>query len=77
MSLTTYEVDDRGIALIQLDRPKSLNAIKASGKSTIHTLTADEKARWVKALMPVQDELAPRIGKELSSAIRKETGQAK
>ena len=59
------------------DENKSLNAIKASGKSTIHTLTADEKARWVKALMPVQDELAPRIGKELISAIRKETGQAK
>jgi len=59
------------------DENKSLNAIKASGKSTIHTLTADEKARWVKALMPVQDELAPRIGKELIDAIRKETGQAK
>ena len=59
------------------DENKSLNAIKASGKSTIHTLTADEKARWVKALMPVQNELAPRIGKELIDAIRKETGQAK
>jgi len=59
------------------DENKSLSAIKASGKSTIHTLTADEKARWVKALMPVQNELAPRIGKELISAIRKETGQAK
>jgi len=59
------------------DENKSLSAIKASGKSTIHTLTADEKARWVKALMPVQNELAPRIGKELIDAIRKETGQAK
>ena len=59
------------------DENKSLRAIEASGTSTIHTLTADETARWVKALMPVQDELAPRIGKELISAIRKETGQAK
>jgi len=27
MSLTTYQVDDRGVALIQLDRPGALNAI--------------------------------------------------
>ncbi len=27
MSLSTYEVDDRGVALIRLDRPGSLNAI--------------------------------------------------
>jgi len=59
------------------DEAKAIAAIKASGKSTVHTPSAEEKARWVKALMPVQDELAPRIGKELIDAIRKETGQTK
>lgn len=59
------------------DEAKSLAAIKASGKSVVHIPSADEKTRWIKALAPVQDELAPRIGKELIDAIRKETGQAK
>lgn len=59
------------------DEARAIAAIKASGKSVIHTPSAEEKARWVKTLMPVQDELAPRIGKELIESIRKETGQAK
>jgi C4-dicarboxylate-binding protein DctP len=56
------------------DDAKSLAAIKASGKTQVHTPTADEKKAWMKAMLPVQDEMAPRIGKELIEAIRKETG---
>ena len=56
------------------DDAKSLAAIKASGKTEVHTPTADEKKAWMKAMLPVQDEMAPRIGKELIEAIRKETG---
>lgn len=59
------------------DDARALAAIKASGKSTVYALNADEKARWIKAMSPVQDELAPRIGKDLIDAIRKETGTAK
>lgn len=58
------------------DEAKAVAAMKASGKTTIYTPTAAEKALWVKAMMGVQDELAPRIGKDLIAAIRKETGQA-
>ena len=47
--------------------------IKASGKTEIYTPTAAEKALWIKAMEPVQDELAPRVGKELVEAIRKES----
>ena len=59
------------------DEAKAMSAIKASGKSTIHTPTPEEKARWVKALLPVQDEMASRVGKDLIDAIRKEAGQVK
>lgn len=56
------------------DEAKAMAAIKASGKSTIYTPTADEKARWVAATRPVLDEVGPRIGVELIEAVRKETG---
>ena len=56
------------------DEAKAVAAIKASGKSTIHTPTADEKARWVAVTRPVQDVVGPRIGVDLIEAVRKETG---
>lgn len=59
------------------DDAKAMAAIKASGKSTIYNPTAEERSRWIKAMLPVQDELAPRIGKELIEAIRKEAGITK
>lgn len=59
------------------DENKAVAAIKASGKSTIYTPTADEKTRWVKAMSTVQDELAPRIGKDLIEAFRKEAWAGK
>ena len=54
------------------DNLKAVAAIKASGKTTIYTPTPEEKALWVKAMAPVQEEMAPRIGKDLIDAVRKE-----
>lgn len=59
------------------DNAKAVAGIKASGKTEIHVPTPAEKALWVKAMSPVQDEMAPRVGKDLVAAIRKETGAAK
>ncbi len=54
------------------DNDKAVAAIKASGKTVIYTPTAQEKALWIKATQPVLTEMAPRIGKELIEAVRKE-----
>ncbi|MFW5330022.1 DctP family TRAP transporter solute-binding subunit [Hydrogenophaga sp. ZJX-1] len=56
------------------DNQKAIAAIKASGKTEIYTPTPAEKAMWIKAMSVVQDEMAPRVGKELVDAIRKEAG---
>ena len=59
------------------DEATAIAGIKASGKSTIYTPTPAEKALWVKAMLPVQDEMASRVGKDTIAAIRAATGVAK
>ena len=59
------------------DEAAAIAGIKASGKSTIYTPTPAEKAMWVKAMLPVQDEMASRVGKDTITAIRGATGVAK
>lgn len=55
------------------DDANSLAAIKASGKVEVHVPTPEEKQAWMNAMMPVQEEMASRVGRELIDAIRKET----
>ena len=58
------------------DEQAALAGIKASGKTTVYTPTPAEKAQWVKAMLPVQDEMASRVGKDTIAAIRSATGIA-
>lgn len=51
---------------------KSLEGIKASGKTQIHVQTAEEAAEWKKALQPVREEMAGRVGKDLIEAFEAE-----
>jgi C4-dicarboxylate-binding protein DctP len=48
--------------------------VKASGKSTVYTPTAEERAAWKKALVQVHKEMESRIGKDTIQAVYKETG---
>jgi C4-dicarboxylate-binding protein DctP len=53
------------------DNEIAMKAIKASGKTEIYTPTPAEKALWVKAMSPVRDDLASRMGKDLVASIVK------
>jgi C4-dicarboxylate-binding protein DctP len=58
------------------ENDKALEAIKASGKTEIYTPTADETTALKAALMPVHEEMADRIGKDLIESIKKATASA-
>ena len=67
---TTFEK-----AIAQRDNDQALEAIKKAGKTQIYTLTVQEQAEWRRALAPVQKAMEARIGKELISAINKESAK--
>ncbi len=52
----------------------ALAKVKASGKTQIITLTADEKKAWKKALLKVHRDHEAQIGKDVIREIYKETG---
>jgi C4-dicarboxylate-binding protein DctP len=56
------------------ENEQSLAAVKKSGKSDVFTPGAAEKAGLKKALFPVHEEVASRVGKDLIQSIYKETG---
>jgi C4-dicarboxylate-binding protein DctP len=67
---TTFEK-----AIAQRDNDLALEAIKKTGKTEIYTLSVKEQAEWRKALLPVQQSMESRIGKDLISAINKEAAK--
>jgi C4-dicarboxylate-binding protein DctP len=56
------------------ENDEALAKIKASGKTQIITLTADEKKAWKKALLKVHKDHEASIGKDMIQEIYKETG---
>jgi C4-dicarboxylate-binding protein DctP len=67
---TTFEK-----AIAQRDNDMALDAIKKTGKTEIYTLSVKEQAEWRKAMLPVQQQMESRIGKDLISAINKEAAK--
>ena len=59
-------------AVAQQDNDKALEDIRKSGKTTVTILSDAEKATWRKALLPVQQQMESRIGKQLIADVNKE-----
>ncbi|MER2606032.1 MAG: TRAP transporter substrate-binding protein [Siculibacillus sp.] len=60
--------------IAQKENDDALAAMKAAGKTEFIALSAADKAAWIKALKPVHEEMASRIGKDLIEEIYKDTG---
>jgi C4-dicarboxylate-binding protein DctP len=61
-------------SIAQKENDEALATMKASGKTTFYELTAADRKEWVKALMPVHTEMAPRIGADLIATLHKTVG---
>lgn len=57
--------------IAQQENDAALEAVRKSGKTTVYVPTAAEQAEWRKALLPVQQKMASRIGKDLIDAVNK------
>ena len=64
------EVTEYNNVVASKDAFDAWRAIKASGKTEVYAPTDAERQAWVSAMAPVQDAMAPRVGKELVDAIR-------
>jgi C4-dicarboxylate-binding protein DctP len=58
----------------QAENDDALAMITRSGTSTFITLTPEQKAAWRKAVLPVYDEMASRVGKDLIAEFEKAAG---
>ena len=59
-------------AIAKEENDKAMEAVRASGKTSIYYLSDKEKADWRKALLPVHKDMEDRIGKDLIDAVNKE-----
>jgi C4-dicarboxylate-binding protein DctP len=64
------EVTEYNNVVASKDAFDAWRAIKASGKTTVVVPTEAERQAWMTAMAPVQEAMAPRVGKELVAAIR-------
>jgi len=68
------EATDYSNGIAKEENVDALAKIKASGKTTLHTLTPEQRAAWVTALKPVYKEAEGRVGKQVVDDLLKAAG---
>lgn len=63
--------------IAQQENDAALEAVRRSGKSTVHVLNEKELASWRDALLPVQRDMEARIGRQLIYAVNKEVANSR
>jgi C4-dicarboxylate-binding protein DctP len=61
-------------AIATTENATALEKIRASGKTTVYTLTPAQTTEWKKALMPVHKEMEARVGKSTIDAVYQAAG---
>jgi C4-dicarboxylate-binding protein DctP len=61
-------------AIAETENQQALEKIRASGKSTVYTLTPAETNEWKKAMFVVHQEMQDRVGKETIQAVYRAAG---
>ena len=68
------EATDYANDISQKENDDALAEMKKSGKTAIHTPSEAEYKQWVKAMLPVHNEVANRVGKDVIEAVYKAVG---
>ena len=63
-------------ALALKENDDALGEMKQSGRTRFHVPTPEERKKWIEALLPVHDEMARRVGRDLIDRIYAATGRA-
>ncbi|MFO1120609.1 MAG: TRAP transporter substrate-binding protein [Rhodospirillales bacterium] len=71
------EATDYGNQVAQKDNDDALAAMRAAGKTEFYQPTQAEHDALCKAMSPVYEEMADRVGKDLIAAIQKEVAAAR
>ena len=69
------EATDYANSIAKDDNDQALAAMQAAGTTEFYTLTDEERAAWMEALAPVNDEMAERIGAETIAAVEAAVAQ--